>query len=235
VEKSNVVLAVGDQHFPFQHKDTLAFLRAVKKEYKPTICVNMGDEADMAAMSDYDHDPDGYSPGDELTKTIEKLEEMYELFPKMYVCTSNHTSRPFRRAYKFGIPRAYLRDYREFLKAPKGWEWRDAWEFDGVKYQHGDVPGVSGPQGALKLALKNMQSSVIGHIHSHAGILFDANPKALLFGFNVGCLIDREAYAFAYGKSSLSKPIIGVGIVEAGVPKFLPMKIGKGGRWTKEL
>lgn len=157
------VLVVPDLQCPFDHRDAPAFLSWAKKKYSPDIVVNIGDEMDFNAISDWDHDPDGMSAGQELKKGIEHLQEYYDLFPNSKVCISNHTARPFRRAFKYGIPSAFIRDYREFLKAPKGWEWRDHWEVDGIRYEHGE--GQSGSLGALRAALKNGQSTVIGHLH----------------------------------------------------------------------
>lgn len=228
-----VVMAIGDLHFPFAHPDYLPFLKAVKQVFKPTEYVCMGDEIDAHALSDYDADPDGYSAGHELAKAIEELKVLYKELPDVKVCTSNHTARPFRRAYKFGLPKALIRDYKEFLQAPKGWEWADKFEIDGVIYEHGE--GHSGRNGAITAASGNMQSTVIGHIHSFAGIQYYANPKNMIFGFNVGCLIDVNAYAFAYGAKIKTKPIIGVGLVNRGVPMFVPMQLDKHGRWNGRI
>lgn len=225
------VLAIGDLHAPFEHPDALEFLRWVKKRFEPTKTVIMGDEADFHAISDYDHDPDGDSPGRELARAIEHLKEFYVEFPKARVCTSNHTSRPFRKAYKTGLPKAVFRSYREFLRAPKGWYWDDKFEIDGVVYQHGDP--FTGKDAAIKAAQANMQSTVIGHVHSFAGIQYNANHKHLYYGFNVGCLIDAKSYAFSYGKTLPNKPIIGCGIITRGVPTFVPMLLDSKGRWIK--
>ncbi len=231
--KKTVVLAIPDLHCPFEHQDSLEFLKAVKKLYKPTEYVCLGDEIDAHSLGDYDHDPDGLSAGDELKAAIEHLKEFYKVFPEMKVCTSNHTSRPYRRAFKFGIPKALMRSYSEFLQASKGWQWADEWEIDNVIYEHGE--GFTGQQGAIKSALGNMQSTVIGHIHSFAGIQFSANSKHLIYGFNVGCLIDRHKYAFAYGKKMKTKPILGCGIISNGVPMFISMQLNSRGRWTGRL
>lgn len=225
------VLAIGDLHAPFEHPDALEFLRWVKKKYSPTKIVCMGDEIDAHALSDYDHDPDGDGPGKELERAIEHLGAFYAEFPKVLVCTSNHTSRPFRKAYKHGLPKALFRSYREFLQAPKGWFWEDKFEIDGVIYQHGDP--FTGKDAAIKAAQGNMQSTVIGHVHSFAGIQYNANHKHLYYGFNVGCLIDSKTYAFSYGKNLPNKPIIGVGIVHKGVPVFVPLIMDRHGRWIK--
>lgn len=229
----STVLVISDLQYPFAHRDHLAFLKAVQKKYRPDQVVNIGDEVDFHAISDWEHDPDGYSAGDELKSAIKDLKKLYTLFPVAKVCTSNHTARPFRRAKKYGIPSAFIKDYREFLEAPKRWQWAEVWEIDGVRYQHGE--GYSGQAGAIKAALANMQSTVIGHLHSHAGILWSANAKHLIFGFNVGCLIDRHSYAFAYGKHAPNKPILGCGIVINGIPQFVPMILNSKSRWEGKL
>lgn len=233
IMNKHTVLVISDTQYPFAHKDSFAFLKAVVKKYKPTEFVHIGDEIDLHAMSNFDHDPDGYSAGHELTAALKDMRILYKMFPKMKVCTSNHTARPFRKAHKHGIPKAFLRDYHEFMEAPKGWAWADKWEIDGVIYEHGE--GQSGMNGAIKAALGNMQSTVIGHLHSFAGILWSANPRHLIFGFNVGCLIDHRAYAFAYGKNFKNKPILGCGIVIKGIPVFIPMLLARNSRWVGSL
>jgi hypothetical protein len=227
------VLVIPDLQCPFEHKDALRFLKAVSKKYKTQQVVCIGDEADFHAISDYDHDPDGMSAGDELKKALKHLGQFYKAFPKVRVCTSNHTARPFRKAFRFGLPSAFLRSYSEFLQAPKGWVWSESFVIDGVRFEHGE--GYSGQQGALKAAQANGKSTVIGHIHAHAGIQYSATPEQLYFGMNVGCLINRHAYAFAYGKYSVSKPILGCGVLIDGVPHFVPMLLNKKHRWVGKL
>ena len=228
-----VVLAIPDIHAPFSHPDYLQFLESVKIKFRPTDVVCLGDEADFHALSDYDKDPDGFSAGDELKATVKELQPLYRMFSKVKVCTSNHTSRPFRKALKHGIPSELLKTYREFLQAPKDWHWADHWEVDGVIYEHGDP--FTGQQAAIKAALANAQSTVIGHIHAFAGIQWSANPTRLLFGFNAGCLIDKDRYAFAYGAKMKAKPILGCGIIANKIPMFIPMILNRRGRWVGKL
>jgi hypothetical protein len=225
---------ISDIHAPFEHQDALAFVREVCRHYKVDETVSAGDEGDQHAMSpNHDHDPDGHSAGDEHEVMLEHLRAWYRAFPNMKVCTSNHGARPFRRASKFGIPSVYLRTYAEFMEAPRGWIWRDSFEIDGVHYLHGE--GYSGPLGALKCAQSHMAPVAIGHLHSYAGVLFNANPRHLFWGLNAGCLIDRHAYAFAYAKHSPAKPILGMGVIRDAIPLFVPMNLTRTGRWTGEL
>ena len=76
---------------------------------------------------------------------------------------------------------------------------------------------------------------MIGHIHSHAGIMYAANKSSLWWGFNVGCLVDNSAYAFKYGRTMKYKPILGAGIIQEGVPRFVPMVLNSLGRWVGAL
>lgn len=227
----HIVLAISDLQAPFQHRDALKFLSWVKAKYKPTKVVCMGDEMDLHAISNYTSDPDGMSAGDEFQKGLDVMHELYKLFPKAMACTSNHTARGFRKAFEAGIPSRFLKGYKELLEAPEGWAWADRWVIDGVAYEHGE--GFSGRQGAVNCAEKNGRPTVIGHLHSHAGIQYSANEQTLIYGFNTGCLIDRHAYAFRYGKHMRHKPILGVGIIDKGVPSFIPMLLDKRGRWVK--
>jgi hypothetical protein len=229
----STTLILSDLHYPFAHPDHLDFLKAVKKKYKPDHVVCIGDEVDSHGLSNWDHDPDGMSAGDELKKALKDLQKLYKVFPDVKVCTSNHTARPFRRAYKYGIPRAYMKDYKEFLQAPKGWQWSDYWEIEGILFEHGE--GFTGAQGAIKAAEGNAQSTVIGHIHSFAGIMWSANPRQLIFGMNVGCLIDRDSYAFAYGAKIKHKPILGCGVIVDGVPFIVPMTLDKNSKWNRKV
>jgi hypothetical protein len=74
---------------------------------------------------------------------------------------------------------------------------------------------------------------VQGHFHTKYGISYWGNPNSLLWCMQVGCLIDKDALAFAYDKVFKDRPIIGCGIIIDSQPKLLPMVLNKGGRWNK--
>jgi hypothetical protein len=227
------VLVISDTQIPFHHKDYLAFLKAVARKYKTNEVVHIGDEVDMHALGQWEHDPDGYSAGDETRVAVKELKKLYKAFPRAKVCHSNHTSRALRKGYSAGIPAGFFKHISEVLEAPKGWVWDESFIIDGVKYQHG--VGYSGPLGAKKASLDNARSTVIGHLHSHAGIQYSATPEYLVFGMNVGSLIDNDTYAFAYGRTFSAKPIISCGLVLDGMPLLVAMALNKRGRWTGKL
>lgn len=228
------VLVIPDMHCPFQHLDTVEFLTAAKRKFNPDRVVCLGDETDQHALSQHDPDPAGYSVGHEHIAAIDALQPIYELFPVMSVCTSNHGERIFKRAYRANIPKTFLKDYVEFMSSPPGWHWQHKFEIDGVIYEHGE--GVSGQLGAMKRALSNgFKSTVIGHLHADAGVLWQSSGDRQIFAMNAGCLIDPTAYAFAYGKHSARKPMIGIGVVDRGQPTFIAMPLDAKGRWTGNL
>lgn len=227
---TEVVMCIPDTHFPFEHPDMFDFLAKVKTKFKPTMVVHLGDEIDAHALSNYISDPNGFSAGHEHNAALIKLKQLYKIFPKVLVCTSNHTARPFRKAFSAGLPSNFLKSYSEILEAPVGWQWFDRILIDEIAYEHGE--GFTGERAAISIARGNMRSTVIGHIHSFAGINYISTPEKLLFGFNVGCLIDNKAYAFAYAKNMKSKPILGCGIIHKGVPMYIPMVLNTEGKWT---
>lgn len=166
-------------------------------------------------------DPEGYSPGHEYELMIESLEKLYRLFPNVMVCESNHTSRIFKKAIATGIPRVYLRALHDFMKAPKGWEWKIVWEVEKVLYMHGDSFNGSSWMRAHNI---HRQSVVIGHLHSRAGVVYSNTPYSRVFSMNTGCLINPEAYAFNYAKLSPEKACLGAGIVINGREAYwIPM------------
>lgn len=206
------------------HQGALSFLATLKREFKPDRIVQIGDETDAAALSNYESDPDGLSAGSEHCLALAQLKPLYKLFPEVSVCTSNHGSRPFRKAFSAGIPRAYLKPYKEFMEAPAGWNWADSFEIDGCLYIHGE--GFSGKDGAVKAAIGHRKSTIIGHIHAFAGITPLAGPHDQIFAMNTGCLIDYSAYVFKYSKHQVNKPVLGAGIIIDGVtPIFIPMPV----------
>ena len=229
----DTVLCISDLQIPYEHPQARAFINAVAEEINPTKIVCIGDEVDQHAISRFDPDPDADGPGVELRKAVQKLKQWYKDFPEVQVCTSNHTLRIYSKAFHAGIPVAYMRAINEWLQAPEGWTWADKFEIDGVRYEHGDAQG--GMYAARSLAIRNRQSTVIGHHHSHGGVAYIANDSEMIFGMNTGCLIDVNSLAFKYGKMAAFKPTLGCGIIVGGVPYFVPMLLTSSGRWTGDV
>lgn len=225
---------IPDMQIPYEHPDAFAFITSVAEELNPTRIVNIGDEVDQHSMGRFDPDPDNPSAGDELLLAKRRLQPWYEAFPVVDCVMSNHTKRIYKKAFHAGIPEAYLKGVEDWLEAPEGWVWYPrSVDIDGVRYEHGDAQG--GMYAARNLAIRNRQSTVIGHHHSHGCVNYVANDHEMIFGMNVGCLINIKTRAFEYARLAAFKPTLGLGVVLQGVPYFIPMFLTKAGRWSKEL
>ena len=218
-------LIIGDTHLPFEHRYYLEFCKQTQKKFNCKQIVHIGDLVDNHAISYHEHDPDGWSPSEEMEETDEHLKEWFKAFPKVKLCRGNHDSLVDRKGKTVGLPRRCFQSYREIWGLPK--RWKDAFEFElnGVLYKHGT--GYSGKYGHVQAAIDARQSTVIGHLHSSAGIEWLANSREIIFGMNVGCGIDRKKYAFSYGKDFRRKPILSCGVVtDNGKNGFVvPMKL----------
>ena len=227
------ILVISDLHIPFHHKDSFTFLEEIKKEYKPDMCINIGDLLDFHAINMHTHDPDLYSAGDELRASKGFIRALEGIFPKMVEVESNHSSLVYRRALKYGMSREFLKDYGEFLGTKK-WKWVDDLTLtmsNGQKcfFTHGRSADISKVSQAMGM------SAVQGHYHTKFVISYWANPDNIFFAMNVGCLINQKSMAFNYAKNFRTRFIIGCGIILDGIPKLLPMILNDKGRWNKKL
>ena len=227
------ILIISDLHIPYHHRDAFAFLKEVKKQYKPDFVVNIGDLLDFHGMSMHDHDPDLASPGDEITIAKEYVKELEWIFPKVVEVESNHSSMVYRRALKSGMSRQFLKSYGEFLGTKK-WTWVDDLALtlsNGRRclFTHGKAADV------LKVSQSMGMNTVQGHYHTKFLISWWANPDNLFWGMNVGCLINQKSLAFAYAKNFKTRFILGCGIIIDGIPKLLPMVLDDNGNWIKKI
>jgi predicted phosphodiesterase len=231
---NNSVLVISDLHIPYHHQDAFDFLKALKKKYKPDMVVNIGDELDHHAISMHEHNPDLMSAGDELRKSKLYIQELEKIFPEMTIVHSNHSSLVYRRALKYGLPKDYLKSYNEFLGVGDGWKWVDDVTItlsDGSRcfFTHGMSADV------LKVAQQYGMNTVQGHYHTKFNIGYYSNPDALIWGMQVGCLINQKSMAFDYAKNFKSRFIVGCGMIINGQPKLMPMVLDKDGRWNNMI
>lgn len=232
ISAPSIVGIIADTHEPFTHKDYRNFCYETFNKYKVNRVIHIGDEVDNHALSYHEHDPNGYGPTREAELAQLSMNKWYKIFPEVTVIVGNHSALPYRKATTNGIPRKFIKAYEEIWEAPAGWRWSLNEQIDHVMYTHGT--GCSGQTGAIDLAIKSRQSTVIGHIHSHAAVSYHASQNDLIFGMNVGCGIDIHSYAFEYGKNFKDKPVLGCGIVVDGHDAiFVPMKLGKKYEWIK--
>lgn len=215
----NNVLVIGDLHEPFCLDGYLQFCRTQQEMYNCGTVVFIGDVIDNHYSSYHETDPDGLSALDELEMAVRKIQRWYKVFPEAHVLIGNHDRLIARKAVTAGISSRWVRDYSEVLETP-GWKFVEEFEFNDVTYIHGE-----GGTARSKMK-KELQSVVQGHLHSQAYIDYIVGKKFKIFGMQVGCGIDRESYAMAYGKAG-PKPVISCGVVldRGELPIVIPMSL----------
>jgi len=206
------ILWISDLHAPFHNKNSLKFLKGLKDKYNPTRIICGGDEADAQGLNMHGVNPDLPSAGHELEMAKAFMQELAEIFPVMDILESNHTSLAYRRAFKAGISKGYMKSYNEIFDVPDTWIWHDDLT---VILPNGQLcyfcHGKS--TDGLKLS-RNMACNVVqGHYHSKFAIQYWSNPTNLFWSMQAGCLIDDKSMAMAYNKLTLERPIIGTGLI----------------------
>ncbi len=231
------ILIISDLQIPCQHPDSYKFLNALKKKFKPTMVVQIGDLVDFGSMSNYDTDPDYLSPRVELEWVKDEVKKVASIFPKMTIVLGNHEMRLYRKALKAGLPSSVISEFGSIVGAPKSWtfarELRLFWNKPGkrIRFIHTE-PGATRKRGMKSCYYSNV---VHGHLHTDFAIQFTSTADALYWDMNVGCLIDDESVVFAYNKNQSLRPIYGSGVIENGLPKLVPMIVNKNGRWNGEI
>jgi len=202
------VLCIGDLHAPFEIPEYFDHCRYIQDSWKCDTVVFIGDVVDNHYSSYHETDADGMGGGEELDRAIKRLSPWYEHFKKSHVTIGNHDRMIMRKAQSGGVPTKWIKGYSEVLETFK-WKFVDRHVVDGVQYIHGE--GGT----ARTRCLKDMQSTVQGHLHTQCYTEWKVGSRDRIFGMQVGCGIDKDAYAMAYAKN-FPKPSIACGVIVDG-------------------
>lgn len=218
-DKSNRVLVVGDLHEPFCLDAYLEHCIYVYSKYNCNRVVFIGDVIDNHYSSYHEVDPDGLGGGDELDLAVKRLSRWVKAFPVADIMIGNHDRIIARKAFSSGIPKKWIKEYKEVLNAPE-WNFTESIIIDNVLYQHGE-----GGTARSKMR-KELISTVQGHLHTQGYIDFQVGRNYKIFGAQIGCGIDKDAYAMAYGKN-FGKPFISCLVVlnSGTLPILEPMEL----------
>ena len=220
-------LVIGDTHAPFTHRYYLEFCQRIRDKYRCDRIIHIGDEVDNHALSFHTSETDAVGPAMEAELAQDELYRWYGEFPKVDVCLGNHSRLPERKAKEASIPSKFLKSYADMWDSPKGWRWAMDWRVDGTLYTHGTLCGKTAH---VRLAESNRCSAVQGHTHCFGGVQYLASKHDLIFGMNVGCGIDIEAYSFRYGRDFANRPTLGCGVVVDGVEAYFEPMLFKNKR-----
>lgn len=204
--KTNTLI-IGDLHAPWILPGYLEWCKELEKEYSCNKIILIGDVIDSGAWSFHEHDVDGMSVGDELTASVKQLQLAYKLFPTADITLGNHDLLIARKARAAGLSQRFIKDFGEIIEAPKTWNFRHEFIYDNVRYIHGSIGN------AFTRAKESRMSTVQGHLHSQSFLQYSVSEKDAIFGLQIGCGVDREAYAFDYAKPMPKKPVISAGVV----------------------
>lgn len=211
-KKTNIgsrVLVIGDIHTPFEHSGYLDFCKRMYRKYKCNTVVFIGDILDSHYSSYHESSPDGFGGEEELLRAKKSIADYHKSFPNSLVCMGNHDLIPNRKAFSGGLSNRWVRSIGEVLETPT-WKYAESFIIDGVKYIHGTG------RKARQRCQQDMVSTVQGHYHAESYIEnFVGLNNSRIFAMQIGCGIDIDSYAFAYGKH-FAKPHINVGIVIDG-------------------
>lgn len=216
--RSRTILTISDLHIPFEHPEAFAFIRGLEKAYKPDIIVNLGDEIDGYCFSLFGKSPDAWGTADEIEHMRKHLRRWFKAFPLMKLCYGNHTLRYIKRASDAGIPAQLVRTVSEFLQAPPGWEWRDEWIIDAIRFFHGEpYGGKTAPRNMLQ---DRKMNQCHGHLHSLGGTTYETSSHGTFWVASSGCLVNSDTYAFTYSKVNRVHNVLGTTVIVDGTPIF---------------
>lgn len=224
----------GCDHAPYVHRDRLDFYAAVKQEYDLTWMVHLGDEWDMHQYSYHEKDPQLKGGKDETTAAQVWSRELEEVWENLDILHSNHASLVYRKAKTAGIPELFLKSYREVHGVGKGWNWHFQMHLtlpDGTPLHLSHGTKVD----AWTKARREGVNAACAHRHSEHYTRRFQSFTSNRWAMQVGCGIDAESRAFAYGKEDITQPILGMGVVIDSFPILVPMRLTKSGRWTNKL
>lgn len=231
---NDCILVISDLQIPYHHIDSFHFLKEIKKQFKPTRVINIGDEADFNGLNFHGLDPDMKSAGHELIDVRHYCGQLEKIFPKQDLLMSNHGLLPSRRAKAGGLPSAMIRSLNEILDVGPGWKWHKTLD---IKLPNGKWVHFAHnyESNALNVSKNISRCFVQGHHHSKFELAYWNSGSHQFWGATIGCLIDNSSPAFDYNKRSSKKPVLGCLVIKNGTPILIEMLLDKSGRWKGYL
>ncbi len=230
-DKDRPWLAFGDFHAPYQHRNALSFLKAVKERYNcrdHVYCT--GDLFDFHSMSRFTTESDAPSPDEEYERALEFVGELARQFPMGTLVLGNHDRIPQRGMKEAGLSDVVLKGNNELYGLPDTWTVEPLHaviaETDTL-VEHGI--GSNGVNGAINTAIAKESNYIQGHTHSFAGAFTRSNHRGLRWALNTGCLANNKSLAMRYGRYAKNQGVLGCGLIwpENGLlaehPQFVPM------------
>ena len=229
------IICIADTHYPYQHRDSFVFLKAIRDEYDINVATHVGDVVDNHYPSFHQKEPGCYSGDEEIKEARRSCKKLEEIFPELKISLGNHDNLPKRKAHAADVPLEWIVDYNKIYDLQGGWDWASHHYIpygDNLQFLLTHTVGANTRNNAMRFT----HSSVQGHHHSEFCISYEADTERLRWAMTVGCLIDPRSPAFNYDKNRITKrPILGSGVVIEETPQLIPMILNKSGRWNRRL
>ena len=226
-------IIISDTHFPYEHKDTFAFLAAIQHEYDIKVNKHSGDMCDNHSTSFHELEYGTLSAEEEFKQSRRKVKELEEMFPDLTVVLGNHCKLSMRKAKQAGIPETHIAGYNSIYGV--NWRWQDKDYFKVDRYQSCLLSHAQSTS-TLNNAKTHSHCTIQGHHHGVFGIEYFADTEILRWAMSVGCLVDPKSPAFNYARGATTKrPILGCGAIIETRPILIPMQLKKSGRWDGQL
>lgn len=230
----SIDLYFADLHAPYNHKDAIAFLRAVNLEYNPNRIFSLGDELDNHRLGFWPSDLTLYDASTELIKGRKVIREVAKMFPEVQCVESNHTSRVYRAGNKANIVDELLPSYLKLLDIEDcNWTWENEIH---IKVKGKSTVLIHNAGTNVFLTSQRYGCSLVaGHIHTKQKIEYWQSPTGRSFGMQVGCLCDDSSPAYKYNIGQVMRPILGCAVIINGKPRLIEMNLTKSGKWDRRL
>lgn len=229
------ILCISDTHFPYHHRDTFAFLKAIKSQYDINKACHVGDVCDNHYPSFHEKEPECLGGSEEIREARKACKKLELIFPELKVSCGNHDLLPKRKANSANVPLDWVAEPNEVYRLNGGWDWQPSHR---IKYGK-DLEFLLTHSVGLNTrtnAQRYSHSSVQGHHHSEFCISYETDMNSIRWSMSVGCLIDLHSPAFNYDKNRITKrPVLGCGIVIEESPMLIPMTLTKSGRWNRKI
>jgi len=225
------ILVISDMHIPYHHPDSFAFLEAVRDKYKINKVLNVGDVLDKHQTSYHAKEHEALGANEEFRTSKYYINKLAELFPTMDIATGNHDALSMRKAKDVGIPKYMLKSDKEAYGLPDTWRFNKHFFYKEEDLFMSHTIGVNTRLNATKLSFNSVQ----GHHHTEFCISHYEDIVKKNWSMSVGCLIDDTHPVFNYNKDTVSRPILGCGVILNTKPKLIRMVLNADGKWDGEL
>jgi len=194
------ILVIGDLHLPFTDEKYRMFNLELVDKYDVGEVVFIGDIVDNHSISYHEHNPNLYSPAEELERAKKAVAEWYDDFPVATVLKGNHDLFD-RKIVSAGLPTHVLKSMSEIYNVP-GWRFEDLYEKENLLFTH----GTKLSRNTIKeFALRKNKSVIAGHLHT---LSYVENVTQNIFVSHIGCGIDYSSAAFDYARGTAKDPIL---------------------------